>query len=263
MEKVISKDGTIIAYGKTGSGPALILVDGAMCNSTFGPMPKLIPILSKNFTVVCYDRRGRGSSSDSTTYSPEREIEDIGAMIDSLDSPVFIFGMSSGAILSLMAAAKWKKIDKLVLYEPPFELEDNKNHLNSRTHIAEIRNMLSSGNKSDAVKYFLQKIVNMPSFLITVFKVLPMWNRLIELVNTLPYDLEITNSFTLQILKSYSILTPTLIVYGSKSPEVLKEAASEASERIPNSRIRVLEGESHNVSMKVLAPVLTDFFIVT
>ncbi|HZH74528.1 MAG TPA: hypothetical protein VEY88_00760 [Archangium sp.] len=60
MDKVISKDGTPIAYEKTGSGPALILVDGALCSRAFGPMPKLSPLLARHFTVFTYDRHGRG-----------------------------------------------------------------------------------------------------------------------------------------------------------------------------------------------------------
>jgi pimeloyl-ACP methyl ester carboxylesterase len=261
MNKVISKDGTIIAYNKIGNGPALILVDGAMCNSTFGPMPKLIPLLSKNFTVICYDRRGRGISTDNMPYSPEREIEDIEALINTVNGSVYLFGMSSGALLSLMTAANNLHIEKIALYEPPFEPDDNKSTHDSKDHFAEIKDLLKSDNQNGAVKYFMREIVRMPSFVITIMSLLPMWKKMIANVNSLPYDLEITKTFTLQNLKSQTISTPAIVIYGGKSPQKLQSAAKAASDRITNSKIRILEGQTHNVSMKILAPVLMDFLM--
>jgi pimeloyl-ACP methyl ester carboxylesterase len=69
MKKVTSKDGTTIAYDTTGKGPAVILVDGALCYRAFGPMPHLAELLAPHFTVYTYDRRGRG---DSTNGKPSR-----------------------------------------------------------------------------------------------------------------------------------------------------------------------------------------------
>ena len=260
MEKVISKDGTKIAFNKTGAGPVLILVDGAMCNSTFGPMPKLIPLLSKSFTVICYDRRGRGNSTDTVPYSPERETEDIEALINAVNGSVYLFGMSSGAILSLMTAANSSHIKKLALYEPPFEINDNNSTGDSTKHYTEITDLLKSDNQTGAVKYFMREIAKTPSFVITIMRLLPMWNKLISNVNSLPYDLQITQSFTLKNLKSKSISIPALVIYGGKSSGELQNAAKAASDSMPDSKILVLEGQAHNVSVNVLAPVLIDFY---
>ena len=82
MSTVTSADGTSIGYDRTGSGPALVLVDGAFCSRQFGPMPDLAPLLATSFTVYTYDRRGRGESGDTKPYAPEREIEDIAALTD-------------------------------------------------------------------------------------------------------------------------------------------------------------------------------------
>jgi hypothetical protein len=57
---VTSKDGTVIAYSQIGQGPALILVDGALCYRQFGPSQDLATRLAPHFTVITYDRRGRG-----------------------------------------------------------------------------------------------------------------------------------------------------------------------------------------------------------
>src|SRR5690348_8599709 len=101
METVTSKDGTKIAYERSGSGPALILVDGALCSREFGPSPKLAPLLAKHFTVIAYDRRGRGASGDVKPYAKEREVEDLEALIGAAGGKAFLLGLSSGAALVL------------------------------------------------------------------------------------------------------------------------------------------------------------------
>ena len=120
MNKTLSKDGTSIAYYKTGAGPAVILVDGAFCSSRFGPMAKLAPVLDKYFTVITYDRRARGESGDTKPYDVQREIEDIEALIQVAGGSAQLFSISSGAILAIRAAASGLNISKLALFEPPF-----------------------------------------------------------------------------------------------------------------------------------------------
>ena len=105
MSQVRSKDGTPIAYERSGSGPALILVDGALCSRAFGPSPKLAPLLAQHFTVFAYDRRGRGQSGDTQPYSPAREVEDIAALIQEAGGTACLLGLSSGGALALQAAA--------------------------------------------------------------------------------------------------------------------------------------------------------------
>jgi pimeloyl-ACP methyl ester carboxylesterase len=94
MKKVISSDGTEIAYEKSDQGPALILVDGAPYYQSFGPMLGLAKLLSSNFTVTTYDRRGRGGSGDTRPYAIEWEVEDIRALIQEAGGSAFLFGIS-------------------------------------------------------------------------------------------------------------------------------------------------------------------------
>src|SRR5690242_13844751 len=121
MATVTSKDGTQIAYEKLGSGLPLILVDGALCSRDFGPMPKLAPLLGEHFTVFMYDRRGRNQSGDTKPHAPAREVEDLEALISEAGGEAYVYGVSSGAALSLSAAAAGLNITKLALYEPPFD----------------------------------------------------------------------------------------------------------------------------------------------
>src|SRR5512135_1314500 len=122
MGTVTSKDGTKIAYDRKGQGPALILVLGALNSRKSGT--KLAKLLAARFTVISYDRRGRGDSTDTAPYAPQREVEDIAALIGALGGPVGLYGHSSGAALALEAAIKLRKqVRKLAIYEVPYTLQ--------------------------------------------------------------------------------------------------------------------------------------------
>ena len=123
MPTVTSVDGTTIAYERTGSGPAVVLVDGAMCYRGAGPMRPLAALLQDTFTVYTYDRRGRGESSDTLPYVVAREIEDLQALITQAGGKAYVYAISSGAALALATAATAPGITKLALYEPPFMAE--------------------------------------------------------------------------------------------------------------------------------------------
>jgi alpha-beta hydrolase superfamily lysophospholipase len=126
MNTVRSADGTTIAYTRAGQGPPLILVDGALCSRSFGPMPKLAEQLAPHFTVDTYDRRGRGDSGDTKPYSPDREVEDLEALAALAGDTVYLHGTSSGAALVLEAAKHIGSVAKLALYEPPFIVDDTR-----------------------------------------------------------------------------------------------------------------------------------------
>jgi pimeloyl-ACP methyl ester carboxylesterase len=105
----------VIAHSVIGSGPTLILVDGALCHRGFGPMPDLAKLLASDFRVITYDRRGRGESG----MTSGSEIDDIASLVD---GEAMLFGSSSGAMLAARAAAELK-ITKLAMFEPPMMLD--------------------------------------------------------------------------------------------------------------------------------------------
>jgi pimeloyl-ACP methyl ester carboxylesterase len=126
MNTAISHDGTAISYSTCGDGPTLILVDGALCHRDMGPSQAIAKELSHHFTVVTYDRRGRGASTDTAPYSAKREVEDLAALIDAVGGSAYLCGFSSGAVLALDAAAHGLPISGLALYEPPFIVDDSR-----------------------------------------------------------------------------------------------------------------------------------------
>ena len=260
MLNVTSKDGTIIAYNKVGSGSPVILVDGAFCSSSFGPMPKLTSLLSKHFTVINYDRRGRGESGDNPAYAVEREIDDIKALLGVIGGSAALFGMSSGAALAIKAVIKGLNISKLALYEPPFVSIENSNHQPPIDNQAQLKAFIASNQRNAAVIYYFKRVIGIPSFVVAIMRLLPMWSKLKAVANSLPYDSAIMGSFDLSHERLDSILIPTLVLGGTKSPKALQFAVFAVGESISQSKVSMLKGQNHNVSVKVLAPFLVNFF---
>ncbi len=258
MKTINSKDGTPIAFDIMGNGESLILVDGALCGRTFGPMPGLAALLSKDFKVITYDRRGRGDSGDSGNYSAEREIEDIEALIHAAGENVNLFGISSGAGLAVLAASRGLKIKKLAIYEPPYIAgKDKDDHLN---HEANLKKILETGKRGAAVRYFLSDMVKVPSFFVIMTQLMPVWKKLKALAHTLPYDAAVMGDFTIPEKIMTGISLPVLIMGGGKSDARLQNIVTEVAGIFPNGKLNILEGQTHNVKAEVIAPFLVNFF---
>src|SRR6266404_2018597 len=259
MSTVLSKDGTAIVFDKLGSGEPVILVDGALCSRSFGPLPKLAPLLAPHFTVFHYDRRGRNESGDTPPYAVERELEDIEALIAQAGGSASVFGISSGAALSLAAAARGAKIKKLALYEPPFVAVSSARTVPPDSE-ARLSQLIAAGRRGDAVKFFLVDMVGMPAIFAYIMRVLPVWPKLKAVAHTLPYDAAVLGDFSLPKERAASVAVPTLAIGGEKSPVELRSAVSAVAGTVPRAKLRMLKGQTHNVSVKVLAPVLVEFF---
>ena len=262
MSTVISRDGTAIAFEHVGSGPPLILVDGALCSRAFGPMPKLAPLLAQSFRVYLYDRRGRGASADTKPYAKEREVEDLDALIGEAGGSAFVLGLSSGAGLALEAAASGLAIDKLAVYEPPYMVSPADSERHARAdHEAQLVRLIAADRRGDAVKYFMRDMVGVPAFFVFMMRFMPgVWSKLEAAASTLPYDAAIMGNFSLPAQRLGTIRTPTLVIGGGKSEARLRAAVEAAAKAIPNARLRTLPGQTHNVKPEALTPVVTEFF---
>lgn len=259
MNTVISKDGTIIAYEKIGNGKPLILVDGALCYRSFGPMPKLAPLLANHFTVYYYDRRGRGDSADMQPYSPQKEVDDIDALVKEAGGSAYMAGLSSGAVLTMFAAEAGLDLPKIALYEPPYVYGKNGSQLKI-DHGATLKSLLSENKRGEMVKYFMVDMVGAPAFVAFIMKLMPAWKKLKGVAHTLPYDTAIMGNFTVPTERIAKIKNRTLIAGGGKSPAPLHNAVQTVADALPNRELLWLEGQTHNVNSQVLASVLTEFF---
>ena len=259
MTQVRSKDGTPIAYERSGSGPALILVDGALCSRAFGPSPKLAPLLARQFTVYAYDRRGRGQSGDTQPYSPAREVEDIAALVEAAGGRALLLGLSSGGALALEAAASGIPVDKVVAYEPPYV--DDSGQRGGAAYEGHLRRLIAEGNRGGAVKYFMKDMVGAPAPIVVMMRLIPwIWRKLAAVAHTLPYDAAVMTAFRIPRARFASIRVPVLVMNGGKTDPRLREAAHTIVEAIPGARHRELAGQTHNVKPDVLVPAVVEFF---
>jgi pimeloyl-ACP methyl ester carboxylesterase len=267
MQTVTSKDGTTIAYDQAGHGPPLVLVDGALNSRAFGLNGPLAKILASRFSVVTYDRRGRGGSGDTRPYAAQREIEDLEAVIDAAGGPSYVYGISSGAGLALeTACAVPAKVARLALYEAPFVVDDTRPPVPDDA-VGQLSDLLARGRRGAAVRLFLREDSQVPAVFVAVMPLMPAWGRLKALAHTLPYDLTIMAGHQqgrpLPPGRWATLTAPTLVMAGGKSPAWLQNAARALADALPGARHQTLDGQTHIVKPKPLAPALADFFIPT
>ena len=260
-QAVLSRDGTPIACERRGQGHPLILVDGALCSRTMGPSGPLAKALEGGFTVFRYDRRGRGDSGDTTPYTVEREIDDIEAVLRAAGGEAYVWGMSSGAMLALMAAARLPGIRRLALYEAPLIVDDSRT--TTQGDWATIRQAIADDRRGDAVSAFL-KSVGMPGLLIAVMKLTPIWRKLKAVAHTLPYDGAIVagdqRGKPLDPARWTTLGVPTLVTDGGKSPSWMRHGNKALAQALPNARYQTLAGQNHMLKPAAHTPVLTAFF---
>lgn len=256
-----SNDGTPIAFDRIGSGPPVILVDGALSYRGIGQCAQLAELLAPSFTVFTYDRRGRGRSGDTAPYAVDREIEDIAALLIQAGGAAFLWGMSSGAVLALEAANRLSGIKKLALYEAPFIVDDSRS-IPERDWVR-IAEAVAANRRSEAVKLFL-KMVGVPALFIAGMPLMPMWSKLKAIAHTLPYDGAIVGDNQkgkpLPTGRWASITVPALVMDGGKSPAWMHQGNRSLASALPNARYQTIEGQTHMLKTKAHAPILLKFF---
>ncbi len=260
MKKVTSKDGTVIAFDQSGAGPALILVGGAFQHRAIDAQTaQLADLLAQHFTVFHYDRRGRGDSGDTQPYSVQREVEDLNALINQAGGSALVFGMSSGAVLALKAAAGGLNIRKLALYEPPFNSGDDNARQASESYSRQITALLAEGRRGDAAA-FAMTTFGAPREAVAAMRQAPVWPLFESVAPTLAYDAAIMGDGSVPTAWLASVGVPTLVMDGGASPAFMRSAAQATADALPQGRHRTLEGQTHDVAPGVLAPVLEEFF---
>lgn len=261
MSHVNSKDGTTIAWEKIGQGPVVIMVNGAFGYRELYGGRDLATLLSKDFTVCLYDRRGRGQSTDTPPYAVEREIEDIEAIIDQVDGSAYVYGISSGAALALLAAASLGslKITKLALYEPPYVCDDDKAKHEFAEEKQRITELLRQGKRGDATAFYISSMGIPPKRMEDIRKQ-PDWKMMEGVEQTLAYDYAVLGDATVPLALARKTMMPALVMDGEKSMPFMHEAAETLGKAMPQAVRKTLKNQTHTVSASVLAPVLKEFF---
>ncbi|WP_020121077.1 alpha/beta fold hydrolase [Streptomyces canus] len=256
-KKTLSRDGTPIAYERTGQGPAVILVSGAM--STGGTVAPLAVPLAERFDVLVYDRRGRGASGDTAPYAVAREVDDLAALIETAGGEASLCGISSGGALVLEAAASGLPVRRVAVYETPFADFLDGGAEGNAEYTRSLDAALAEGRRGDAVELFL-RLTGMGEEMIQGARQSPMWPGMEAVAPTLAYDNAVMAGGLVPRDRLAAITVPVLAVAGGASPEWMREGTRAVAEAAPKGSYRVLEGQTHMVDPTALGPVLTEFF---
>ena len=264
MDRVTSKDGTTIAYERVGSGPAVILVGGGISDRSENA--PLAPELAEQFTVYNYDRRGRGDSSDTLPYAVEREIEDIEALVAAAGDSAHLYGVSSGGALALEAAAAGLAIDKVAVYEVPYDMGEDWPQ-QWQEYAEQLDVALAEGRRGDAFELFM-RIADSSEDAIEGARNSPMWPDLEAIAHTLAYDAACMGTGQPPADRFATITQPTLVATGvaGRQPgaarwvRALEPTADAIVASIPHAQRQTIEGAGHVADPKAVAAVLERFF---
>lgn len=264
MSTLASADGTTIAYEIDGTGPAVILVDGALCFRDAGPMRPIAAALRERLTVVLYDRRGRGESDDrladpaARADSVVREIEDIAALVDAAGGSAALFGMSSGGALALAAAAALgpDRVPRAAVYEPPYLPDPMLS--SAAAYTSELSAALAAGDRAGAVELFLRR-VGVPDAGIEGMRRSPGWEGTLALAPTLAYDDAAMGDSRIPDGLLQAIIVPVLALAGEQSPGFLRFGAEGVAASAQDGAFVVVAGQTHDVSGEALSPHLIPY----
>jgi len=240
MQTITSRDGTAIAFVRSGAGPGLVLVHGTTADHT--RWKPLLPELEAHFTVYAVDRRGRGGSGDVSTYSIEREFEDIAAVVDGVGEPAFLLGHSYGAVCSLEASLRTKNIRRLVLYEPPIR---TKEPFYPQETVARLQTLLDDGDPESVVATFFRDVVRTPETEIEMLRSLPNWPNRVSAAHTILREMRINDEYRFEPARFAAMRVPTLLLLGGDSPAKFQDAVEAVRAALPDARLAVMPGQQH------------------
>ncbi len=241
MERIISKDGTPIAYQRIGTGMPLVLVHGT--SAAYTRWAPIQPALQEHFRVYAVDRRGRGESGEAVSYAIEREFEDVAAVVDSIGEPAHLLGHSFGAICALEAVLLTRNLCKLVLYEPPLPVEGLP--LYPEGVIQRLQALLDRGDRVGVLTTFMREVVRLSPHEFELFQSSPAWPARVAAAHTLPRELRATEAYRFNAERFKGLGFPSLLLVGGDSRDHVKAANESLKAALPNSRIVVLPGQRH------------------
>jgi alpha-beta hydrolase superfamily lysophospholipase len=231
-----SADGTPIAYAAVGEGPRVVIVNGAF--STANDAAAIAAELAMNgFRGVTYDRRARAGSGDTQPYSPEREAEDLAAVIAAVGGGAAVLGHSSGAVLALFAASVGVPIDYLFLSEPPFRFGEN----DPAPDLPErLQGLVDAGRPADAVTTFQLEGVELPPAVVDQIRQSPMFDALVPLAQSTVYDAWLTRELSTPTTAMLETAVPSVVLTGEDTFPFLRAAAERLAGLMSNAEFVVV-----------------------
>jgi pimeloyl-ACP methyl ester carboxylesterase len=238
LARVISRDGTPIAYESTGTGPALVLVHGGISDRTY--WWSVLPALAARFTVHAIDRRGRGESGDAEAYAIAREGEDVAAVVEAIPGPVALLGHSYGGICALEAALLTDNLRTLVLYEPPLGVSFPPGFF------GRLEAALAAGDRDRAIETMMAEVVGLSPAELTALRASPSWAALVSTAHTLPREVRAVEEYRFDPERFRRLTLPAVLLAGELSPEPLRVAGMALAQRaLPHARVVTMPGVGH------------------
>ena len=247
---VVSRDGTPISYTRLGAGPALVMVHCVGVSRATSPQPTLPEALARHFTVFTYDRRGKGRSGNTAPYAVEREFEDLAAVIETAGGTAVVYGFSSGATLSLLAAAAGVPIARLALLEPPLTDEPDPDHDLAR----EAQRRLDE-DVAAAHRWFNVSIVGVPDEVMAQLP--PLGEEDLGNARTIVHELTFLPGTP--ATRFAGVQQPTLLLASDRTAPVMYEFADQLQQALPRPTARVLPGEWHGLDDDTLTDAIVEF----
>ncbi|WP_119069150.1 alpha/beta fold hydrolase [Aggregatilinea lenta] len=241
MEKVQSKDGTLIAFERSGEGPPLVVVPGVLTSSRQWP---ILPTLGNHFTVYAVDRRGHGDSGDADQYAIEREFEDIAAVVDAIGSEVNVLGHSFGGHCVLGASLLTSNIRGLVVYETDAP-EGMYAESMPAGLVDKFESLVEAGDRAGAVITFFREALQMTPQEIEGAEKWPTFPAMVAGADTFPREIRAVDAYQFETQQFRQMNVPTLLLLGGDSPDFAKTSMERWHEVLPNSRLVILPGQQH------------------
>ncbi len=245
LETVTSSDGTEIAYERTGSGPPIVLVHGAVSDRTIWELGDVRSSVADRRTVYAMDRRGHGGSEVTEPYALEQGVDDVIAVVEAVDEPVALLGHSSGGLYALEAAARTDGVERLLLYEPAVAVTDDA--LDVESEFEAMMGLLEDGREEEALVLFLEDIARISSAEIDALRSEPTWEEQVELIHTVPQGLDAVSAYEFDPGRYADLEAPTLLLTGSESAEWFGDGIDALEAALPNARVATMEGHGHVV----------------
>lgn len=258
MDTVTSSDGTRIAYQRSGTGPPLVILHGTGRDHRI--WANCLPELSQRSTVYAVDRRGRGGSGDAADYAIEREVDDVLAVIQAVNTPVHLLGHSFGAIVALEAAMRADLLRSLILYEPPISVGEN---ILAADLSDRLMALADRGDREALLETFLLEGPRYSPASIAEQRKRPDWPDRLAAAHTLARETHAVRQFTLDRVRVANLNVPVLLLLGSESPPFFQQAIEALGATLPDSNTVVLTGQHHNAmetAPKPFAEAIAEFF---
>lgn len=253
MDHVTSADGTRIAVHTTGEGDPVVIIGGAF--STAKDAAQIADTLAaRGLRAITYDRRARGDSGDTAPFDPQREVDDLAAVIAAAGGDAAVLGHSSGAVLALFAASRGVAVRYLFLSEPPFHFGEGDP---AADFVDRLQAAVDEGRGADAVVLFQREGVGLPEEMIEQIRQSPMFDALVPLAQSTVYDAILTRDVSTPTPEMVDVDAPVTILCGEQTFPFLSTAAQRLAHAMPDAELLIMpESVMHRLDPVAAARVV-------